>query len=834
MLAAAMALPIAAQAKVEITPAVGFGKTYVAGSWVPVRALVENGPDPKRPERKVLDHRGQVRVTIMDREGKTVRYVQPLELAKNSKKLLEFEVMIPENPAPMRVDMLDEKGRELARVEVDLGWQSGANQRDRFLVVPTVLLETDPNESVSLPCWVTRSANVQRIAIEALPSELRGYDGVRLLVVRRRISNRLDEARQKALEDWLMMGGQLAVVASRFQDEIKLDTWLKDRMPAPIDSVREAEMGELSPGASSEKVLIAAWGPMRPETRTLIDSPLGPIALERKIGARRILALGLDPSAIPGEALSSPLGLQMQQLIESLILAPELEDVRTRHYWTTANIAEKFEGVSVLPNKWIVAFLLAVFVAVVGPGNFWFLRKHRRLELAWVTIPTLSGFFFVAVYAYGLVAKGGQQFVASSEILHLRSGGSRGPLYWTASQFSPAATGYSAKVEGDGIVLPLLHYFDIPKSTFNQFLGNKPSLTTQEGKPAIATLKRGGGIDLVNPVEQWMMAFYQGERMIDIAGTIEGKVTLMPDGSARAKIENKTDAALKRPTLFIGERRFQLPDLDAGKSFDGPLDGSARHPAWPSKTEAFYRDAADKIRDGIADAFPVMQHQKPQHRCRLVAIQEKWTSGMKIEPQPDHTKTCAMIEVDLPLEAEGEVELSTTPLTQSDSLRLEIYDFDRQNTSFFDYETQFCSLNESWMEALIGAPELAGEARAIGAEVAIHFTGSVAAFNVMAFNYSKGLWEPVKDPDQRIPEQPMDRKMTFSLGPDMLNPFGRHARLRLESKQPPATQQRPQGMFGRENIMIGKIDAKMRIAGAAGQAAVQASAPAGEQAPPSL
>jgi hypothetical protein len=142
------------------------------------------------------------------------------------------------------------------------------------------------------------------------------------------------------------------------------------------------------------------------------------------------------PRLRPAE-LATPAGRRLTALIEALVLAPGREDVRARHLWSTADIDPDFQNVMLLPNLWIVTLLIIAFVLIVGPLNFMILRQRRRLELAWATIPGLSILFFFAVYAYGAVAKGGDQHFASSDILHLAPDSPTAFLLSSQIQFSP-------------------------------------------------------------------------------------------------------------------------------------------------------------------------------------------------------------------------------------------------------------------------------------------------------------------------------------------------------------------------------------------------------------
>lgn len=814
----ATAQPTSVPAKVQLEVEVGFGQGFTAGAWAPLRVRMENFPDPEHPEEQLKDLTGEVQVTVMGLEGSRTRYSRRVELPQHARKMIELPIMLPASNDALIVEMIDQSGGLIARKDLTPGARRtpgtplGRDVVDR----PLVLLAADENEVLTFPMWVARSASIVQIPLERLAYDFKSYDAVRLVVVRQKLTNRLTTEQLDALEDWIGLGGQLVVIVSRASAEMKLDPWLGGLLPGRIDTTLDVRLSDIEPGAGDELTLLTRWEELYPSARVLWDSPIGPVAVERRRGAGRVVALGLDPSSLSSAGLGSSLGRRLQMFLESVLFAPRREDLRARHYWSTANIDPDFSSVLILPNIWIVSGLLAIFVVVVGPINFFILRRKRRLELAWITIPGLSIFFFFTIYAYGLWAKGGDQYHASAEILHLSAGESQGLLLWNSIQFSPKRSVYEFKTAEGGVVLPLMRYYDNPSDfklqrSMHNLRSASPfrsGATKGRGEPAVAVARGADGYDLFSPVDQWKMAFYQGERPIEIEGSISGRVIYRDSGFFGVEVENNTETELAEVTLYFGEnRRYELGNLAPGQRLrrdyaqNERMVSSSEPSPITENDGAFHTSSSYMIQEGATTTYPLLPNQRPQRRARLVARQVEWSSGVKIEPVPEVSKFCALVEVDLPIQLEGKIRLSTT-----DSLRREVYDYERK-TQFSLNSSQFCSLRDSWVDVLIAPARVEGPLHFVNGRLTINFTIQNEDLVILVFDYSRGEWDqawtsppPVRTQNRAV-QQLLIKKQ-------WVNPMGSIVRVRLLSS--PRAQNANRKKWRRQaGVIIGRFEASM-------------------------
>lgn len=802
----------------------GHANTYAAGAWTPVRITLENLPEEPGAGR---DFRGHVEVRTSDYRGASMKHRQEIELPLHSRKLVEFEVMLSPN-SPLVVELVDENAGPQIRKEVHPPRSSNAfaSLRHSIYVVPTVLVLQSPTETFTLPFALDpAAANIKTVNAGELPRDYRGFDGVRLVVVQGRLSERLRPDQLDALDQWLLLGGRLAVVTPRHHQEIRDDPWLVERLPAAPAGVFELTLDDLAPGAGESPVLLTRWEAPPSGDSVLWRTQAGPAALVVRHGAGAVHALGVDPSGFGPMEMDTPVGRSVRALLDVWVLGAGREDLRARHLWSTADVDPAFEDVMLLPNLWVVTMLIVLFVVVVGPLNFLILRRRRQLELAWATIPGLSILFFAAVYAYGAAAKGGDQHFASSDILHLAPGSSEAFLLTSQIQFAPRKTTYELTPPEGGVVVPLHQYYHDPVNVNAFNLGNAfgySALNAPGGDVGsiMPTLvqEESGRTKLLRPVEQWTMQFYQGEAPWSLEGSVNGSVHLRPGKSVDLNFRNDTGMDLRDAVLYLGDDRYPVGAIGAGETVDRTLAPAGAIPVSPPKNFAnsgapgqFSTSADFLIRHGGARVYPHFALQNPQRRARLVATDPAWKNPVEVQPAPDAEKAYGLVEVALPVTWEGDLSLTT-----ADRLRREVYSVDSLNTQIdHNANSTFCRLRDSAVDVLIGNPWEHTRADFQKGQLTVSFVAHSEDLVISAFDYGIGKWTPVYESARvRNVTQNAPTLENLPIEPEWVNPLEPMVRLRLSAHPKPASAGAggPGSMFsGNQGVEIISIDASMTL-----------------------
>src|SRR5262249_54535104 len=80
---------------------------------------------------------------------------------------------------------------------------------------------------------------------------------------------------------------------------------------------------------------------------------------------------------------------------------------------------EEFEDVPVISFGWVALFIL-IYILVVGPLDYFFLKKVvKRLELTWITFPTVVITISVAAYFTAYWVKGNDQKINKVDLVDI-------------------------------------------------------------------------------------------------------------------------------------------------------------------------------------------------------------------------------------------------------------------------------------------------------------------------------------------------------------------------------------------------------------------------------
>ena len=78
---------------------------------------------------------------------------------------------------------------------------------------------------------------------------------------------------------------------------------------------------------------------------------------------------------------------------------------------------EQFPGVKLIPFGW-VAFFIFLYILLIGPGDYFFLKKVlKRMELTWITFPTIVVTVSLLAYFAAYVVKGNELRVNKVDVV---------------------------------------------------------------------------------------------------------------------------------------------------------------------------------------------------------------------------------------------------------------------------------------------------------------------------------------------------------------------------------------------------------------------------------
>lgn len=390
--------------------------------WLPVRVRVENdGPDIE----------AELRVQTTGFNNRLLIYSQAVSLPRVSRKEL-FLYVYPEVFLGSLTVQLYSGEQKLAEASTNL---TTVSQADQLYVV----LAENANAFNFLSQIKPRNANAFTAYLQPgeLPDHYLGLSGVDVLLLSGVDGSAFNAAQRQALEGWVARGGRLLIAGG--PNWRQTTTGLEAMLPLlPQD---EASLDEFSALAgftglesSPQGQALAAVGALQPGAQVLVQQGELPLAARRLHGSGEVVFLALDPALAP---LSSWQGLP--QFFELLLASSSARPAFQAGFqnWQMAQDAAASLPELGLPSGWTVLCFLGLYILAVGPLNFLILRRFKRRELAWLSIPLLVILFAGVAFSAGSSALGSRPILNHRALIQVWPGIEQAQMDGLLGIFSP-------------------------------------------------------------------------------------------------------------------------------------------------------------------------------------------------------------------------------------------------------------------------------------------------------------------------------------------------------------------------------------------------------------
>lgn len=325
--------------------------------------------------------------------------------------------------------------------------------------------------------------------LKQMPTRWFAYEGVDLLFLttgNREFMNALladNENRREALAEWVRRGGRLVISAGRNQDMLanaNLGPALQVLLPAEVTgkvelpdvaALRQAFAGNnlfahrQAANGQRPPVEIAK---LVPKSSRLADATLKekddlPLMVKGSYGLGRVALLAFDLDLPPyatwvhqGE-MWNRLRTEMNRNVpvqtnqQGMVFGnPYNQDNNNDVAGNLQRSLEDFEDVPVISFGWVALFIL-VYILIVGPLDYFFLKKVvKRLELTWITFPTVVIAISVAAYFTAYYLKGNDQKINKVDLLDVDLHGQAAFGHAWFTIFSPRIQHYTIGLEPAG------------------------------------------------------------------------------------------------------------------------------------------------------------------------------------------------------------------------------------------------------------------------------------------------------------------------------------------------------------------------------------------------
>ncbi|MGD0653014.1 MAG: hypothetical protein ABSA16_01595 [Thermoguttaceae bacterium] len=392
---------------------VGIGERSKVGLWTPVEITLLGGSEPLS---------GTLSATVPDGDGIPSRVLtppdEPCRVLPGRRTTVLLYVRIGQVVSQLKVEYIVD-GRVAAGKIME---SSDKADQDHFMypleaqplvvsVGPTTVgIEDNPRlKEMDLE---HRPVVARVDDVGQLPTRWYGYEGVDALVLSTSQAEpyeklTTDDARLDALDQWIRMGGRLVLcVGSRADEALAKDSPLARFVPGRLEkivSLRQTAALEMYCGSTvavpqgqSDKSAVQAA--KLADIQGLIearemDLPLI-VRTARGLGQIVFVAADLDRGPLGkwsdrplliAKLLDLPAGRGEEQSGDAALMHNKYTDLSGQ----LRSALDAFTGVRIIPF-WFVASMIIFYILLIGPGDYFFLRKFvRRMEWTWLSFPVI-------------------------------------------------------------------------------------------------------------------------------------------------------------------------------------------------------------------------------------------------------------------------------------------------------------------------------------------------------------------------------------------------------------------------------------------------------------
>ena len=438
--ASAFAAPLA-QSGLTFSIRAGFDGYYKDGYWIPVRVTVANdGPDLS----------GTLRISVPRNYGASETiFSRAVDLPTQSRREIVLYV-IPEGAlTTLDVVLVNEKNKVAASKSVrmtqitptDLLYGVLAGSASSF----NSLADLDPGNG---------AAFLAQLEVGDLPPAGRGWKALDALVISDVDTGALTPEQRAALSGWVAGGGRLVVAGGPAWQ--KTTAGVADLLPVvPATTRTLADLRTLGAFAAfppPEGSGVAAEGSLAPDAVILAGLDRFPLVAMRRTGFGQVTFLALDPAFAPLKGWDGIEGLFRNILS---IPADRPSWVNGLSNWPSAQQAVTALPNLELPSTWQVCGFMLVYLILIGPLNYLVLRRLKRRELAWLTIPGIVLVFSGAAYISGYQLSGTRALLHQLTVVQVWPDADQAQVDTLVGLFSPRRASYDVEFAPGFLVRPM-------------------------------------------------------------------------------------------------------------------------------------------------------------------------------------------------------------------------------------------------------------------------------------------------------------------------------------------------------------------------------------------
>lgn len=412
----------------DLKARVGFDGYCKENQWLPIHVEVEN---------KGSDLDAEVQVSYKRSAGGISSTSMNIELPATSRKEFFLYIYFPQEYTQQWNVTLLANRKVLKKVNLAVNCLSAENMI--FGVLADVPSTYDTLNDIKP---INGFVRIAQLGTSDLPDRAQAWDSLDALIVSNVDTGTLTPGQKQALESWVAAGGKLLIVGGvNWQSTV---AGLKDLMPVRLTATRHvSSLSQLQDYVKDQTPLdseaILATGQLQAETQVLVQQEGVPLIVQKTVGFGSVYFVAADPALQPLSGWSGMQGVY-EHLLGSKSQLPTWADGTWYDYRANQALATIPElG---LPSILYICGLLGFYIVVIGPLNYFVLRRLKRRELAWATIPALVVIFTCLAYGTGFSYRGVTPILNRLAVAQAWEGVDKAQVRALMGIYSPARTKY--------------------------------------------------------------------------------------------------------------------------------------------------------------------------------------------------------------------------------------------------------------------------------------------------------------------------------------------------------------------------------------------------------
>lgn len=569
-----------------ITPYLGGHAKY--GEWLPLRVSLSNAGD---------DLTAEVRAEIAGSSGQAV-YAAPAPLPTGARKEVTLYVLPPTFAQEIAVRLVQDD-KILAETQVKVALHS----HDEYLIAAVA---PDPDDLALLSGLALQgraSPQFVPLSLDDLPERAEPLRSLDCLILTSVDTTSLTPSQGEALRAWVEQGGQL-LIGGGIGARLTLAGLPESLWPVRVGNTVELTALDDLADFAGEPIRtpgpFLATFPIEHQGWTVIRQGEQPLLIQKTLGEGWVGYLALDPAASPFDAWAGTLRFWQKLLEPGSALPPNVPSDIPSHVLKSEQMNYALSNLPTLdlPSIRWMALLLGLYILLIGPVNYLLLRRLRRLDWAWITIPTLTVTFSLGGYGLGYSLRGNEVIINQVSIIPLSPEGVRPAIRSYVGLFSPTRQDYDVRVGGDALVSALS--YDPGRWGGSPYV--QGTLDVLQSDPVLV---RGLGVN------QWAMQSFQTETWLDADELTLDADLAIENNRVRGTAHNGLGRPLQEMVLVSGQRYARLGDLDTDESreFEATLQGGEMGSPFPWGLFEYYFQGSGSpsreamLRQSILEAY---------------------------------------------------------------------------------------------------------------------------------------------------------------------------------------------------------------------------------------